>query len=447
MKFSILFLIGLILLMGSCKKEVPTSNANASFAKTYVIDGNQVLLGSTKAPDGGYLLWGSSEDVTTNDPNGFLMKLDANQDLEWHKMVGGNRKDEIRSACYDNAGNIIATGMSISFDKENRNGDFRSMLTVYLTSGGDVIWEKYYTAPYTEPNISTVANKVLYLPNGNFALVGTSKNYSSSIYYDSIVKIYRINMHTRPFILTINNKGDTIGTASFDVLLDDSASGKSYIHSRCVNALITKDGSILLFVVKENQYLDLITRSNVFNLNQMDFESWVTLFKVNPNNNFGYNNYTWKRFIPNMKIYCPWNKNDNFFLTVPFKLTNTAEEQYYIGYPTLTERLFNYAILNKEGDLISNAIPSSGLLSSSNDFEFIDGSLFLLSSNSFTKLNINGQQQWTYSILSSFSLGGVSGIYPQKDKSVLVFCSSLNNKFDFDIGCLKFSEFGELLSK
>ncbi len=447
MKKWVFFIIVGIPILSGCKREVPNAIPNASFAKIYTLEGNQRVMGSTKAPDGGYLLWGSSVDIATKDPNGFLMKLDANQNLVWHKMVGGNRRDEIRSACYDNAGNIMATGMSVSFDNANRKGEFHSMLTVYLSGNGDVIWEKYYTAPSTAPNLSTVANKILYLPNGNFALVGTTNNYKSKLLY-----INAINEVSRPFILTINNKGDTIGTSSYDVLLEDRAIGRSYFNAIGINALLAKDGNILLFVVRQNYYADSASKTLARSLG--NFESGVTLIKINPTIHTGYNNYTWKRTIPNMKVYLEFFDNNGFvidynafFYQMPFKLMDTPEEQFFIGFPAMNDRYLDYAIFNKDGDLISNAIPSTELQPYPCDVEYNDGSIFLLSSVSFSKLNMNGKIEWTNNIQSTFKTRTISGIYLQEDKSVLIFCSSLNSKSDLDIGCIKFNDLGEVLTK
>jgi hypothetical protein len=443
MKYYLLLLIGFTLLLGGCKKEVPKQAPNPLFAQTYPIEGNQVLLGSTKAPDGGYLLWGSTDDNTTKSPNGFLMKLDANQNLVWYKMVGGNRNDEIRSACYDKDGNIMATGMSLSFDDANRIGEFQSMYTVYLNGNGDVIWEKYYTAPSDKPNLSTVANKILYLPDGNFALIGSTLNYKSEILF-----INKVQNVYRAFILTINNQGDTIGSASYDVLLDDKDYGLCYFNAKGISATLTQDGSILLLVVRE---INCYFNDGQFGFPTVDGVTMFhaggsTLFKINPSIHFGYNNYIWKTTVVDVKLYGnSFEQEDTYFCPVQFKTVNAPFEQYMISYYTYTGIGVNYSIFNKDGQLIKNLIETTPLLKNfTTDLESIDGSVFLLSPNSFSKMNQDGQLEWTRNIESLFSSKFVSGIYPQEDKSLLIFCASTNSKLDTDIGCIKFNALGEI---
>jgi hypothetical protein len=124
---------------------------------------------------------------------------------------------------------------------------------------------------------------------------------------------------------------------------------------------------------------------------------------------------------------------------------NTPEEQYLISLPTENNSYVNFSIFNKNGDLMSSLIPSKELKPSSCEGEYFEGSIFLLSPVSFSKINLNGQLEWTYDINLTFKTESISGIYPQEDNSVLIFCTYLNNKSDLDIGCIKFNAFGKVL--
>jgi hypothetical protein len=81
------------------------------------------------------------------------------------------------------------------------------------------------------------------------------------------------------------------------------------------------------------------------------------------------------------------------------------------------------------------------------DMEYDDGSYFLLSANSLTRMSQDGQIEWSQDIQTNFYTKYVSGIYPQEDKSVFIFCASIDNKLNTNIGCIKFNASGNIFNK
>ncbi len=431
----IFFLVAVFLFISGCKREIPDQAPNASIGITYSLPGNQVIFGSLKAPDGGYLLWGYTKDIT-GAQDAFLMKLDQNQQLVWHKAFGGVSADEFRSACYDKEGNILATGMSISYDKDNRRGDFPTMYTVYLTGTSDIIWEKYFSAPSTAPNLSTMANKVLNLPNGNFALVGSSQNYESKIPFDTSIAyiVYR------SFILYIDSKGDFLGSGSYDVFDDKTFEKKIYTNVFGVNAVLTPDNHILLMQLKVNFCVDTILSFGDFGHFETNFIGGLSFCKIDPDKPAGYNSYVWKKNILQLNIHYDIEQTNTKY-TLPLVKLSSASAGYGMVYPSKNGLVPNFVRISENIELLSESVASLPLLGSSSIQE--EGNFVWIASDGIiSKLIKNGDYIWTKKYNK---INDVSGIYPQADESLVVFCFTINNQSESDITCIRLDKNGELL--
>jgi hypothetical protein len=117
------------------------SNGNITWQKMYRRSGGG-LISIFQTSDGGYILAG---DIRTN-PLGskdiYVLKLDNNGDVIWHKTIGGNGtdttglSDDIQETT---DGGYIIAGSTDSFG----SGDFDSWL-VKLDSDGNISWQKTY---------------------------------------------------------------------------------------------------------------------------------------------------------------------------------------------------------------------------------------------------------------------------------------------------------------
>src|ERR1043166_3135695 len=169
------------LLCTTCKKEVRNTDAYTSFGRAYNISGNQNLIGSIKAPDEGYLLWGYTDAGMYGMQDGFLMRLDKDYHQLWYKTYGGFSNDYFESAIFDADGNIVAAGLSTSFagSHDTKNVTVNACIyAVYVNGNGELLWEKSYQGNAGALNYSNTLSKVLLLPDQNIALVGSTNNYT-----------------------------------------------------------------------------------------------------------------------------------------------------------------------------------------------------------------------------------------------------------------------------
>lgn len=416
----------------SCKKEIDKQNPNTSFGKVYPIAGNQNLLGSCKAPDGGYLLWGYTDGNAMGGQDGFLMRLDSANNLIWYKQLGGSRNDIICKAAYDKQGNIVAGGESNSFNDisdTTKLGIYNRMYVVYVTDKGEIIWEKTYTDNSGGKNVLNrlFLNSLLVLPNGNIALVGSTINFDPK---DFALVTYQSN---KAFIQCINNMGDTLWNCKYH-LLDIDTFGVSYNGYHGVNATLTNDGNILMLLCKgiSNAYVD-------GSLDKTDYS--LTLLKISPNITTGENKYIWRKHIKNLSTYL-LNYQNEF---IPFKMIDTLSEKYMMAFGN--GGLFNFGTFDKEANSIASFNNHKfNNIESSLDFEVYNNSIYFFAPNYFYKVSLNGVVEWEKKMIGSDIKTGF-GIYFKPDKSITTFCTYFNAQSELDIGALILKENGEIKTK
>ncbi|WP_373519959.1 hypothetical protein, partial [Pricia sp.] len=102
--------------------------------------------------DGGYAVLGFSNsidgdltDKTTEVNDYWLLKLDANGELEWNKTYGGSKDDRGQSLVQTNDGGYAVTGYAMSDDGDGSNNEgFHDNWIVKLDAEGTIEWEKSF---------------------------------------------------------------------------------------------------------------------------------------------------------------------------------------------------------------------------------------------------------------------------------------------------------------
>lgn len=122
--FSILILLVLSLL-------TPTVLSNSVFAfSTWAIklgglDRDDMFRGVEAAPDGGYIIAGTTDSFGAGRRDGWIIKLDEDGQVEWQRTYGGKAGDVIRSIRQSSDGGFVTAGLTYSFD--SGGGDFWMM--------------------------------------------------------------------------------------------------------------------------------------------------------------------------------------------------------------------------------------------------------------------------------------------------------------------------------
>src|SRR5690349_16535212 len=133
------------------------ANGRKQWDKTLGGSGNDYCTAIVQTTDGGYIAggWsasGKSGDKTENS-RGFddywIVKLDANGNIQWDKTIGGNGNDELYALQQTGDGGYIVGGVSTSDKSGEKSEDRRGPSTiagdywiVKLDSDGNIQWDK-----------------------------------------------------------------------------------------------------------------------------------------------------------------------------------------------------------------------------------------------------------------------------------------------------------------
>ncbi|MCD6571550.1 MAG: hypothetical protein J7L53_12690 [Deltaproteobacteria bacterium] len=126
-------------------------DGNIVWHKMYGGSGDDIAYSIQQTSDEGYIVAGSSNstDITGVTNNGakdyYVIKLDKDGNIVWHKMYGGSNNDIARSIKETEDGGYIVGGYSSSTDIPTQtNHGLTDAYTIKLDASGNVVWQKLY---------------------------------------------------------------------------------------------------------------------------------------------------------------------------------------------------------------------------------------------------------------------------------------------------------------
>jgi hypothetical protein len=115
------------------------SGEETAQAITATSDGGFAILGYTNSSDG------DISDKITDVNDYWLLKLDAEGNLEWNKTYGGSKDDRGQSLTQTQDGGYILTGYAMSDDGDgSSNQGFHDNWILKLDASGNMEWEKSF---------------------------------------------------------------------------------------------------------------------------------------------------------------------------------------------------------------------------------------------------------------------------------------------------------------
>lgn len=421
-QITILFL-GLILLT-TCKKEITKIDSFTSFGRAYPKKGNQNIKGTIKTSDGGYLLWGDTDGETHGKQDGFLMRLDKDYNQLWYKTYGGFSHDNFESATFDEQGNILVAGTSISFGVSLDSNSIVAnpcIYAVYVNGNGELLWQKTYSGNpgatnVYNTNINNTLCKVLLLSNQNFALVGSTNNYlqkfGNTDYFTS-----------NAFIQCINKQGDTLWHSNYNYFDTISPLPNYVINYMASNAVLSPDGNIEMLMVLQGS-------------GDQNFP--MSLVKVAPNSTTGYNKYISRKPISG---YFHTGFYPGVYNTPFFPMTSVSESpEIYLVAPQI-----QMILCNSGGTMLKQVYIDEG--SAIQDMLYNNSFVYFANNNYIIKTDLNGTILWNNTSYSKLKIDKVKGVFIEKDNSFTVFCSYNNAVGEKDLAMLRLNENGQLILK
>ena len=142
------------------------ANGNVEWTKTYGGGGEDCGNSVQQTSDGGYIIVGG---ITYFDCDVYLIKTDANGNVEWTKTYGGSGEDCGNSVQQTSDGGYIIVGKTTSFGA----GDYDVYL-IKTDANGDVIWTKTYGGSGED-----CGNSVQQTSDGGYIIAGETWSFGA----------------------------------------------------------------------------------------------------------------------------------------------------------------------------------------------------------------------------------------------------------------------------
>jgi hypothetical protein len=115
------------------------ANGNISWAKTYGGTNYDNAFSIQQTSDGGYIVAGFTGSFGAGAWDLFLIKTDANGNIQWAKTYGGTGDDKAYSVQQTSDGGYIVAGLTNSFGAGTED-----ILLIKTDASGNIIWAKTY---------------------------------------------------------------------------------------------------------------------------------------------------------------------------------------------------------------------------------------------------------------------------------------------------------------
>jgi uncharacterized delta-60 repeat protein len=156
-------------------------NANGNLQWTRTIGGPESEGGFSliQTSDGGYAIAGYTYSFGAGDRDVYVVKLDANGNLLWTKTIGGKKEDVGTSLIQTSDGGYVIAGSTSSFGAGS--GD---VYVVKLDAKGNLQWTKTIGGPESEGGHSLIQTS-----DGGYAIAGSTKSFGAGDYDVYVVKL------------------------------------------------------------------------------------------------------------------------------------------------------------------------------------------------------------------------------------------------------------------
>jgi len=143
------------------------ANGNVQWQKTYGGSGWDEAYSIQRTLDGGYIVAGWTDSFGAGGTDAWVLKLDANGNVQWQKTYGGTYDDYANSIQQTSDGGYIVAGRTYSFGAGGTD-----VWVLKLDSSGNVQWQKTYGGTYDD-----YANSIQQTSDGGYIVAGVTKSF------------------------------------------------------------------------------------------------------------------------------------------------------------------------------------------------------------------------------------------------------------------------------
>jgi len=138
------------------------ANGNLQWTKTIGGENDDGGISLVQASDGGYAIAGSTRSFGAGGEDIYVVKLDANGNLQWTKTIGGKEWDEDHSLIQTSDGGYAIAGATNSFGV-----GWNDVYVVKLDANGNLQWTKTIGGPESE-----IGESLIQTSDGGYAIAG-----------------------------------------------------------------------------------------------------------------------------------------------------------------------------------------------------------------------------------------------------------------------------------
>ena len=159
---------------------LPATSPSPSFCKA--IGGPEDELGESliQTSDGGYLIAGYTESFGTGGVDVYVVKLDASGNLQWTKTIGGPESDGGNSLIQTSDGGYVIAGSTKSFGAGEAD-----VYVVKLDANGNLQWTKTIGAK----NKNYSKSSLIQTSDGGYAIAGHTESFGAGKWDVYVVKL------------------------------------------------------------------------------------------------------------------------------------------------------------------------------------------------------------------------------------------------------------------
>ncbi len=195
------------------------AKGNIQWAKTYGGTGSEKAYSVRQTADGGYIVAGYTTSFGAGEGDIFLIKTDAKGNIQWAKTYGGTGYDGASSVQQASDGGYILTGETSSF-----GAGLNDIFLIKTDANGNIQWTKTYGGIYWDLASSVqqtydggyiVASTTISFGAGSWDIFFVKTDANGNVGSCSIVQDASPTVNNAPF--SVNSQSPDVSSPSFTV--------------------------------------------------------------------------------------------------------------------------------------------------------------------------------------------------------------------------------------
>jgi hypothetical protein len=186
------------------------ANGNLQWTRTIGGPGDEIGLSLIQTSDGGYAITGTTTSFGAGEVDIYVIKLDANGKPQWTKTIGGKKEDAGISLVQTSDGGYAITGTTTSFGAGKAD-----VYVVKLDANGKLQWTKTIGGPGDEVGFSLIQTS-----DGGYAIAGATNSFGAE---EADIYVIKLDANGKPqWTKTIDAKNENLIKSSIIQTSDGS---------------------------------------------------------------------------------------------------------------------------------------------------------------------------------------------------------------------------------